>query len=68
MHHQHDQTLEIEVMEQYRTGDIGLNKLAELLGIHITDAQHLLKKYHLDLQLTIADLEDDLRVMRQSAR
>lgn len=56
--------LEAEVMQRYARGEIGLNKVAELLGIHIMDAQALLKQYDLELQLTVEDVQQELDELR----
>ena len=59
------QQREEQLIEHYRNEAIGLNRLAELLGIHIMDAQHLLEKYNLDLQLTVEDFEAEMAMIRQ---
>jgi predicted HTH domain antitoxin len=58
------QQLEEQLIQQYRNQEIGLGKLAEVLGIHIMEAQQLLKKYNLDLQLTVEDFELEMAVLQ----
>lgn len=55
---------EAETMERYARDEIGLGLVAEILGIHIMDAQALLGKYDIDLAYDEEMLEQDMRRAR----
>lgn len=53
------------VMARYACGEIGINKVAELLDIHIMDAYALLTDYNLEIQLTVDDFQQEMDAWRR---
>ncbi len=55
---------EAQVMQRYARGEISLNQVAELLHIHVMDAQALLDKYQIDLQLSVEDFQREVKTLQ----
>ena len=59
-------SLEAIAVEAYRTGALTDSQVRRLLGFETRFQVHaLLKKHHVPLQYTAADLEDDLQAQRE---